>query len=58
MDEHYNHDKMIIILTPIIVMGMGGGKLRENGGRAGEKKLLQEVEEADQPVCGEFSARS
>ena len=46
MDEHYNHDKMIIILTPIIVMGMGGGKLRENGGRAGEKKLLQEVGEA------------
>ena len=46
MDEHYNHDKMIIILALIIVMGMGGGKLRENGGRAGEKKLLQEVGEA------------
>ena len=45
MYQHYNHDK-IIILALIIVMGMGGGKLRENGGRAGEKKLLQEVGEA------------
>ena len=43
-------------LTLIIVMGMGWW---ENRARArGEKKLLQEVEEADQPGCGEFSARS
>ena len=36
------HDKMIVTLTLITAMGMGGG---ENGSRAGEKKLLQEVGE-------------
>ena len=41
-------------LTLIIVMGMGWWENRAEQ----EKKLLQEVEEADQPVCGEFSARS
>ena len=42
-------------LPLIIVMGMGWW---ENSKSTGEKKLLQEVEEADQPGCGEFSARS